>query len=205
MHVVIRHYTSDAKNFDEVVALLRNSFASLIGESRGFVSYVVAQGLDGSSDFVTTSTFEDRAGTDASVELAAEWAKVNLAKLTLAPPQITVGEVLIDYVKEHRPARWAVMRTYTGISHVDEIYRRVNANLLPLLAESPGLASYRLIDAGAGIGVTSSAYADRHSAEAAGLIIRQWVKGNLGDLVPDPPAELLGDIKLRIVPAGVLV
>ncbi len=205
MHVVIRKYSIDAKESDQIVGRLRDSFAPLITGRHGFVSYGAALGTNGSSELVTMSTFEDRAGSEASNALAADWVRANLAQFTLSPPHYTDGEVVVGYRKDNVPARCAVMRTYTGISDVDEIVRRVNDYLVPFLAETPGLTSFFLVDAGSGVGIAMSTYADYHSAEAAGLIMRQWIKGNLGNLVPNPPEELIGDIKLRIVPAGVLV
>lgn len=204
MHVVIRRYTIKPQDADEIVGLIRESFAPLISKSRGFVSYGVAQGSTSTTEIVTTSTFNDRTDSEASVKLAADWAREHLAKFALSPPQVTIGEVLIRHMKEHIPANFGVMRTYTGVSDVDEINRRVSANLLPSLLATPGLASFLLIDAGAGKGITMSTYSDRHAAESAGLRTMKWVKENLADLVPNAPEVLVGDIKLRIVQAGVL-
>ena len=204
MHVVIRRYSIMAQDAGEIVDLIRASFAPLISKSRGFVSYGVAQGTESTNELVTTSTFNDRTDSEASVTLAADWAKENLVKFTLSPPRVTFGEITIRHMKEHVPATYGVMRSYTGVSNVAEIKRRIEENLLPSLVATPTLASFMLIDAGSGNGITMSAYSDRQAAEATGLKTMKWVEENLADLVPHAPEVLIGDIKLRIVPSGVL-
>jgi hypothetical protein len=41
----------------------------------------------------TVSVFEDQAGAEESIRMAADWVRQNLASLLPNPPEITAGEV----------------------------------------------------------------------------------------------------------------
>ena len=47
----------------------------------------------GAGEIATVSVFEDQAGADESIRMAADWVRQNLAALLPNPPEITAGEV----------------------------------------------------------------------------------------------------------------
>jgi hypothetical protein len=47
----------------------------------------------GAGEIATVSVFEDQAGAEESIRMAAEWVGNNLAALLPSPPEITAGEV----------------------------------------------------------------------------------------------------------------
>jgi len=81
---------------------------------------------------------------------------------------------------------------------IDEVVRRVEKGLVPIVAKQPGFVSYAAVDAGQGVELSVSVYRDRAAADAANQAAASWVKANLADLLG--PAEVtMGE---RIVSAS---
>jgi heme-degrading monooxygenase HmoA len=84
---------------------------------------------------------------------------------------------------------FALIRQYSGldVSSRDDLTRKANAELRPLLANSPGFVSYELIqpddtkDAIASISV----FRTRSEAEASHEVAQEWVRTNLPQM-PKP-------------------
>lgn len=85
---VIRRYNLDAANVDEVVRRAETGFVPIISKTPGFANYAIID--TGGGQVITLSGFRDRATAEASVTLAADWVKANLAPLMPYPPEITV-------------------------------------------------------------------------------------------------------------------
>lgn len=47
----------------------------------------------GAGEVASVNVFEDQAGAEESIRMAAEWVRQNLAALLPNPPEITEGEV----------------------------------------------------------------------------------------------------------------
>ena len=47
----------------------------------------------GADEIASVNVFEDQAGAEESIRMAAEWVRQNLAALLPNPPEITEGEV----------------------------------------------------------------------------------------------------------------
>ncbi len=47
----------------------------------------------GAGEIASVNVFEDQAGAEESIRMAAEWVRQNLAALLPNPPEITEGEV----------------------------------------------------------------------------------------------------------------
>lgn len=201
MHGVIRQYKVDPSQVEEIVSRARSGFVPLISSAPGFVSYTIADA--GTAGLITVGTFEDQAGADESVRMAASWIKNNLAALLPNPPQVTSGTLTIRNVKENGQFGYGVMRRYTfDPGDVEEVTRRVREGLVPLITASPGFASYSVLDAGDGKIVSLSAFADRASAEASNKRSLDWVQENLGGFVPNPPEVITAEIKVRTARAA---
>jgi ketosteroid isomerase-like protein len=92
------------------------------------------------------------------------------------------------------------MRRYQSKStDADEITRRVQTGLIPILSRQPGFHWYKAVDAGNDTIVSLSAYDSRSAAEAANQAAAGWVKENLGNLV-GPADVTVGDVVLSSGP-----
>jgi hypothetical protein len=91
MFAVIRHYHFDAKNGPEIDRHVREGFVPLIKKAKGFVRYYWVD--TGTGEGASVSVFNDKAGADESVRLAAEYVRDHLSKLLTQKPEIIEGPV----------------------------------------------------------------------------------------------------------------
>ncbi len=96
---------------------------------------------------------------------------------------------------------FATIRRYQGKpGNTEEVMRRVQQRLVPMLTIQRGFVSYYAIDAGNDVAVSVSIYADRAAAEAANQSAASWVKQNLGDLV-GPADVTVGEVRVSATAA----
>ena len=88
----------------------------------------------------------------------------------------------------------AVIRRYEGVKSVDEIARRAEQGLQPLIQQMPGYVAYWAIDAGNGVVASLSVFQDRNRAVAATQRVRSWVQEKLAELMPNPPQVTMGEV-----------
>jgi quinol monooxygenase YgiN len=91
MHVAIRRYQVDPASVDEVMRQVNEGFIPIIKDADGFLAYYALNA--GAGEIATVSVFEDQAGAEESIRMAADWVRQNLAALLPDPPDITAGEV----------------------------------------------------------------------------------------------------------------
>src|ERR687886_1269094 len=91
MHVAIRRYQLDPASVDEVMRQVNEGFIPIIKEAQGFLAYYALNA--GAGEIATVSIFEDQAGAEESIRMAADWVRQNLAALLPDPPELTAGEV----------------------------------------------------------------------------------------------------------------
>ena len=91
MHVAIRRYQLEPGSVDEVMRHVNEGFIPIIKDANGFLAYYALNA--GAGEIATVSVFEDQAGAEESISLAADWIRQNLAALLPDPPEITAGEV----------------------------------------------------------------------------------------------------------------
>jgi len=82
----------DPASFDEVNRQVNEGFIPIIKDADGFLAYYVVDA--GAGEIATVSVFEDQAGAEESVRMAADFIRQNLAALLPNPPEITAGEVV---------------------------------------------------------------------------------------------------------------
>jgi len=91
MYAVIRHYhfkPEDGKKIDQVV---KEGFVPLIKKAKGFIRYYW---LDtGAGEGASLSVFEDKAGADESILLAADFVKANMSELLTQKPEVIEGAI----------------------------------------------------------------------------------------------------------------
>ena len=80
----------------------------------------------------------------------------------------------------------AIRRYHTDPDSLDEVVRQVNEGFVPLISDMPGFVAYIALDAGQGEYGTVSVFEDQASAEESNRVAEEWVKENLGDLLPSP-------------------
>jgi quinol monooxygenase YgiN len=91
MHVAVRRYQMDPASVDEVMRQVNEGFIPIIKDADGFLAYYALNA--GAGEIATVSVFEDQAGAEESIRMAADWIRQNLAALLPDPPEITAGEV----------------------------------------------------------------------------------------------------------------
>ena len=93
MYTSIRRYKASPGAAAEVGRRVNQGFVPIISKAPGFVAYYV---VDGGNDIVASiSIFQDQAGAEESIRMAAGWVKANIASLLPNPPEITAGEVTV--------------------------------------------------------------------------------------------------------------
>ena len=90
MYAVIRRYQFDPKSSEEISRHVREGFIPLLRKTPGFVTYHWLDTGDGVG--ASLSIFNDKAGAEESVRLAAAYVQEHLAGL-LGKPEVTQGEV----------------------------------------------------------------------------------------------------------------
>jgi hypothetical protein len=93
MYAVIRRYTG-AMPLIQAMDTRRGEVEDVIRRSPGFVGYHAIR----AGDRLTTITVcDDRAGTEESTRLAAQWVRDILAGVQIGVPEVFEGEVFIDF------------------------------------------------------------------------------------------------------------
>jgi hypothetical protein len=82
---------------DEAGRLVDESFVPLLEHVPGFIAYYWLDAGEGL--MASLSVFEDHAGADESVRMAADWVRENAATLIPTPPQVTEGRVVATATK----------------------------------------------------------------------------------------------------------
>jgi heme-degrading monooxygenase HmoA len=93
VYATVRTYSAGSELAD---ALISNQSAvkDLISGIDGFKSYYLVRTADGA---VSISVFENEAGAEESTRAAADWIRENLPDIGGAAPQVSSGEVVIDF------------------------------------------------------------------------------------------------------------
>jgi len=93
MYTVVRRYTNASQLFD-TLQQRQADVEQLIRGVKGFVAYSLIRSGDGGASI----TFcEDRAGSEESSRVAAEWVRQNVPAAAGRPPEVTEGEVLFQF------------------------------------------------------------------------------------------------------------
>ncbi|MBX6742222.1 MAG: hypothetical protein IRY87_09270 [Acetobacteraceae bacterium] len=91
---------------------------------------------------------------------------------------------------------YAMIRRYVGSGSVaEEVGRRATQGLVPSLRQSPGFAGLCAVSSEDGDIYSISFFDTRQNAEASHARVREWVQGNLRDLLPNPPEVMSGEVR----------
>jgi hypothetical protein len=89
---------------------------------------------------------------------------------------------------------FASIRSYNGVGDIAAIRSGARKNLYPLLRKQTGFVSYSLIDAGGRSLTSVSVFNTRKQAEAANSAVRELVQQVFKELLPNPPAVVVGEV-----------
>ena len=93
MFVVIRRYAAGARA-GEVARRVGEGLVPILTKLPGFRAYYCFVGEDGRP--VSVSIVDSRAAAAVANERAREWVAANMADLIPEPPEVTMGEMLVD-------------------------------------------------------------------------------------------------------------
>ena len=193
MHGVLRHYTVDPKNVNEIVRRVAAEGLTFLKAIPGFLSWGLMD--TGHGQMVTYSVYEAKTGAEESTKKAAAWIKENIASLVPSPPRVIEGEIRLREVKES--AKHGVIRRYqVDPNNIDQIVSRAKSGFLSQVTHLPGFASYSILDAGKGTLVTISGFTTPSGAAESTKAAATFVKEQLAALVPNPPEVTSGEVKL---------
>jgi hypothetical protein len=96
MYATVRRYEG-VTNPSEAGRRVSEGFMPVLAQIPGFVAYYWVDA--GGSVMISTSVFQDKAGTEESNRKAVDWVRQNLAPLLPNPPQVTSGEVVAHKAK----------------------------------------------------------------------------------------------------------
>ena len=92
MFAVIRHYHFDKKDSAAIDKAVREDFVPLVKKARGFRRYYW---LDtGNGEGASFGIFDDKAGADESVRIAADYVRDHLSKLLRQKPEVIEGHIV---------------------------------------------------------------------------------------------------------------
>src|SRR5690349_7206186 len=89
------------------------------------------------------------------------------------------------------------IRRYSGVRSdaIDELVRRVETELLPLIRAIPGFVAYYVLDEYDGVLAAVSFFANQSAAENANRVTAGWMQER-GDCLAMPPQITLGGVRV---------
>ena len=91
MYAVVRHYHFKKEDSEKIDKIIQESFVPLLKESQGFVRYYW---LDtGEGEGASLSVYNDKAGADESIRIAASFVKEQMSTLLTQKPEVIEGPV----------------------------------------------------------------------------------------------------------------
>lgn len=88
---------------------------------------------------------------------------------------------------------YVTIRQYRG-SNIPEAGRRTQEGFVPVVKEVSGVSAWYLADGGDGTLFTVTLSDDQGSAEKLAGRAREWVQGNLADIVEGAPTVTSGEV-----------
>ncbi len=97
MHAVVRRYSGPGaselfEEFERKHGSVEESLEQAMRGVPGFVAYTLVRTQEGG---VSVTVCQDKAGTEKSVQVAADWVKQNLSVST-NPPEVLDGDVILQ-------------------------------------------------------------------------------------------------------------
>jgi hypothetical protein len=91
---------------------------------------------------------------------------------------------------------YQTIREYqTQPSSVSEILATVEKSFVPFISNAQGFREYTCIDAGNGVVVSTSLFANRSDGEKFNTLAMNWVNEHLGSHLPTAPRVISGEVR----------
>jgi hypothetical protein len=91
MYAVVRHYHFKKEDSEKIDQIIQDGFVPILKKAEGFVRYYW---LDtGEGEGASLSVFQDKAGADESIRLAATFVKENMSMFLAQKPEVIEGAV----------------------------------------------------------------------------------------------------------------
>lgn len=88
-------------------------------------------------------------------------------------------------------------------SAFDEVVRRDEDGLVPLLRSAPGFVEFDLVQVGEDMGVSVTIFETQEQAEEANRRAAEWIKENVAPLAAGPAETMgVGEVRIREGKAG---
>jgi hypothetical protein len=94
MYIVVRDYRGEAQDVIPQVVQRQDSVKEAIRSIKGLVAYYLIN--TGNGGLASISVFEDQAGAEESIRVAANWVRENVAQWVPNPPSVIQGEVAFE-------------------------------------------------------------------------------------------------------------
>jgi hypothetical protein len=94
MYAVVRRYAGASQLADALVRS-QDEVTTLLKGVPGFKAYYALR--TGAGAVATMTVCDDKAGTDESIRRAAEWVRNNLSGASIGAPEISEGEVFLNF------------------------------------------------------------------------------------------------------------
>ena len=91
MFAVIRHYHFDKKDSAAIDRAIREEFVPIVRKAKGFQHYYWLD--SGEGEGASFGMFNDKAGADESVRLAADYVREHLSKMLTQKPDVIEGPI----------------------------------------------------------------------------------------------------------------
>jgi hypothetical protein len=96
--------------------------------------------------------------------------------------------------ERRKPAMYAAVRRYEGVTDPAEAGRQVNEGFVPLIRQVSGFVAYYWVDAGGGVMVSTSVFENQDGAEESTKRAADFVREHLASLLPNPPQVTAGEV-----------
>ena len=94
MYAAVRSYSAGSALADALVDR-EGDVRNVINQLDGFRAYYLIRTSGG--EVLTISVFDDQSGAEESTRAAAAWVAENLGDMSISPPQVTTGEVVLSF------------------------------------------------------------------------------------------------------------
>jgi hypothetical protein len=85
----------------------------------------------------------------------------------------------------------ASIRVYRSLRNFEEVVRRVETGLVPILREIPGFRGYHAVECEGGVDISVTLFEDEEGARASNERAAAWAKENLAEFSDGRPPEML--------------
>lgn len=92
---------------------------------------------------------------------------------------------------------FCAIRIYEGCTDPEKLLATVNSELLPAIRDMDGFQSYEVINCGDGQMISYSKFDTEEQAEQANDEVSELVEKSLGNLAPNPPDIMVGELALE--------